>query len=105
MENRPREGNLALSEEQTQDVPDEDSVELSNTETLPEINSEQSTESEHEKNENIIVNDSVTASELISEPIVQKNKRMKKDNIASMIKSMILREKRATERLTERKQL
>lgn len=114
MGNRPREGNLELEseEEQTQDLPENaDSVERDNsmrenynTETLP-ANSEKpenDTEIEDLLSENIL-NDSVT-SKSMSEPIVQKHKRIKKDDISSLIKeSMNRREKRAEERAIERK--
>ncbi|XP_074028043.1 uncharacterized protein [Leptinotarsa decemlineata] len=106
MGNRPREGNLQLEseEEQTRDLPQNADIDTSvnengNTENL---SAEENTETEHLLNENTVSNSDTSKS--MSETIVQKNKRMKKDDLASIMKeSMIRREKRAEERAIERK--
>lgn len=107
MGNRPREGNLELESEETQHLPqnadtaDSDTSvhENGNTENL---SAEENTETEHLLNESTVSYSDTSKS--MPETTVQKNKRMKKDDIASIFKeSMIRREKRAEERAIERK--
>lgn len=107
MGNRSREGNLEFEreEEQTQNLPqNSNSIELENS--VHENDNTENLSPNSEKSEGIIellllnenkVNESVT-SKWISETIVQKNKRMQKDDIPSMIKESMIRRGKTKER-------